>query len=289
MPPRILNRDEDLRLDLRMAHARRHLQAMPRLPTNLRALGAVGRHVHDPGPTARGAVVKAWITRAGSTASHLYYLQHHKGEEGSDAPLYTRMGEGVDVPQFIRDTATDPHQFRFVVSITDAGRLNLQPVVQTLMTRMGDDLGRPLDWVAATHHDTPHKHAHVVVRGRDLRGETLYLMRAYLAHGLRFRAREVATEFLGPVPAVERNQERDKTTALETAMAQEVADAKKGGTPMEDDHSPPKDRNLDSIPDQPTTPALDQPTLMQRLTAVLHQIEARQEARAQDHEQGMEV
>jgi hypothetical protein len=288
MPRRILDRDEELHLDLRLRHMQRVQGSLPRLPQNLRSLGAVGPHVREPGPSARGAIVKGWMAKPVATATHLYYLQHGKGEEGSDARLYSRMGDELDTRTFISDALKDPHQFRFIVSLNDAHRVDMQPYVQTLMKRVEHDLGRPIDWVAATHLDTTHKHAHVVLRGRDAHGKELYLFRQYLHYGLRARAREVATEFLGPVPALERDHERARTKTLGDLIEQHAIDTKKhGGNAMEDDHTPPKDRDLDGIPDQPTTPTLDQPTLMQRLTAILQQIEARQEARAQDHEQGM--
>jgi type IV secretory pathway VirD2 relaxase len=288
MPRRILDRDEDLELDLRLGHIRRAHQHLPRLQQHLRALGAVGPHVREPAPSARGAVVKAWQAHPGGTAAHLYYLQHGKGEEGTDAPLYRRVGDAVDARAFAREALEDPHQFRFVVSVNDAHRINMQPFVQTLMKRVEADLQRPIEWVAATHMDTAHKHAHVVVRGRDARGKELYLFRQYLHYGLRARAREVATEFLGPVPSLEQDQEQARTQALSAIMDQHVLETKKrGGDVMEDDHTPPNDRNLDGVVDQPTTPSLDQPTLMQRLTVVLQQLEARQEARAQNHAQGI--
>lgn len=279
---RFIDRPDAIQIELRMGHMRRMQGKLPRLRMNLRALGAVGPHVRAPGSSARGAVVKVWRASPSATASHLYYLRHGKGEEGTDAALYTREGDVVDAKGFARDAMNDPHQFRFIVSLNDAHRMPLQPYIQALMKRVEADLARPIDWVAATHLDTPHKHAHVVLRGRDLRGKELYLFSHYLHHGLRARAREVATEFLGPVPVQERTHEREQTRALAQVLTQHMHETKKqGGNGMDDDGRPPIDRDLNSTPDQPTTPSTE-PTLLQRLEAILAQITARQATRTQE-------
>jgi type IV secretory pathway VirD2 relaxase len=39
------------------------------------------------------------------------------------------------------------------------------------MARMEEELGTKLDWVAADHRDTAHPHTHIILRGKDDRGE----------------------------------------------------------------------------------------------------------------------
>src|SRR3546814_2546097 len=57
------------------------------------------------------------------------------------------------------------------------------------MTQMEEDLGTKLDWVAVDHFNTGHPHSHVMLRGRDDRGDNLVIAREYISHGIRERAR----------------------------------------------------------------------------------------------------
>jgi type IV secretory pathway VirD2 relaxase len=203
--------DDELRVNLRLGHMRRQQQRRPRLPRNLRQLRAVGRYVPEPRPGSQPVIVKNWITQAGATEDHLRYLQRGKGVDGRDAPLFTSQGRVVDDRRFAQLASQDPHQFRFAISIPDVGHpfLSPAPYVKTVMQQVERDVGRPLDWVGAIHHDTTHLHAHVVLRGKDRDGNALYIQNDYLSHGLRYRAQEIATWMLGPVQSREREQSRD--------------------------------------------------------------------------------
>src|SRR3546814_6398006 len=69
----------------------------------------------------------------------------------------------------------------------------LMPFVRRLMTQMEEDLGTKLDWVAVDHFNTGHPHSHVMLRGRDYRGDNLVIAREYISHGIRERAMRLAT------------------------------------------------------------------------------------------------
>src|SRR3546814_11988739 len=66
------------------------------------------------------------------------------------------------------------------------------------MTRMEEDLGTKLDWVAVDHFNTGHPHTHIILRGRDEKGADLIIARDYISHGLRERACELVDLDLGP-------------------------------------------------------------------------------------------
>jgi hypothetical protein len=66
------------------------------------------------------------------------------------------------------------------------------------MARMEHDLGPRLDWVAADHLDTLHPHSHVVLRGRDERGDSLVIAPDYIRHGMRERLAGLVSLDLGP-------------------------------------------------------------------------------------------
>jgi type IV secretory pathway VirD2 relaxase len=108
----------------------------------------------------------------------------------------------VRAQDFISLCRGDIGQLRFIFSPAAGARVDFQAAVRRLMARMEKDCEMPLAWVAAVHHDTPHRHAHVVVRGVLDSGERLVLTKTYWTHGLEARARGIVTAMLGPTAGV---------------------------------------------------------------------------------------
>src|SRR5690606_20164883 len=87
-----------------------------------------------------------------------------------------------------------------------------------------------LDWVAVDHFNTGHPHTHVVLRGKDERGQDLVIARDYIAHGMRARAQELATLELGPVTELEiqeklrREVDQDRFTSLDRGLLRDAED-----------------------------------------------------------------
>jgi type IV secretory pathway VirD2 relaxase len=160
-----------------------------------RALGARGRR----------AVVKARLVRLGgkglaAARAHLRYVQRDGvSREGERGPLYSAALDAADGKEFLERGAGDRHQFRFIVSAEDGAEYDdLRPLVRRFMARMEEDLGTKLDWVAADHRDTAHPHTHIILRGKDDRGENLVIAPSYIQHGMRERLAELVTLDLGP-------------------------------------------------------------------------------------------
>ena len=157
------------------------------------------------GMRARRAVVKASLIRlqgkAGQIArAHMRYIQRDGvTREGLPGELYDPETDHADGDEFLKRTAGDRHQFRFIVSAEDGAEYpDLKPYVRRLMTQVEQDLGTKLDWVAVDHFNTERPHTHIVLRGVDDRGDNLIIAREYIAHGLRERASELVTLDLGP-------------------------------------------------------------------------------------------
>ncbi len=157
------------------------------------------------GMRARRAVVKASLIRlkgkAGQVArAHMRYIQRDGvTREGSPGELYGPETDRADGDDFLKRTAGDRHQFRFIVSAEDgAGYPDLKPYVRRLMTQVEQDLGTRLDWVAVDHFNTERPHTHIILRGVDDCGDNLIIAREYISHGLRERASELVTLDLGP-------------------------------------------------------------------------------------------
>lgn len=157
------------------------------------------------GMRARRAVVKASLIRlqgkAGQVArAHMRYIQRDGvTREGLPGELYGPETDHADGGDFLKRTAGDRHQFRFIVSTEDGAEYpDLKPYVRRFMGQVEQDLGTKLDWVAVDHFNTERPHTHVVLRGVDDRGDNLIIAREYISHGLRERASELVTLDLGP-------------------------------------------------------------------------------------------
>ncbi|PHR60991.1 MAG: hypothetical protein COA43_04930 [Robiginitomaculum sp.] len=149
--------------------------------------------------------------------AHLKYLQRDgtdfertKDEDGkivegeSKARLYGPHENDVDAKEFLERGEKsfrgrgDKHQFRIIVSPEDGIELgDLTPFTRDLMRKMEQDLNTRLDWVAVNHYDTAHPHSHIVIRGQTDDGKILNIAGDYISQGIRGRAREMATHYLG--------------------------------------------------------------------------------------------
>ncbi|AOE86000.1 relaxase/mobilization nuclease and DUF3363 domain-containing protein [Pseudomonas sp. TCU-HL1] len=185
-------------------------------------------------PNARRVTIKTRLVnlrQAGkrSTLSHLRYIERDGvSREGNPGKAYGPLTDQADVEAFEARGSEDRHQFRFIVSPEDAEQLDdLRTYTRHLMSRMEADLGTGLDWVAVDHWNTDNPHTHIVLRGKDDTGKDLVIARDYIAEGMRNRAAELATEWLGPRTELEiqrtlqREVQQERWTSLDRALLRE--------------------------------------------------------------------
>ncbi len=200
---------------------------------------AAGRAGRGLGANARRVVIKSRfvvLKKVGinSVSTHLRYVERDGvTRDGERGQAYGPDSETVDLKAFEERGKGDRHQFRFIVSVEDAGELeDLRSYTREFMQRMSTDLETGLDWVAVDHWDTDNPHTHIVLRGRagEARekgrgtGQDLVIAPDYMAHGMRARASELATEWLGPCTELEirqgllREVEQERLTSLDRAL-----------------------------------------------------------------------
>ncbi|MDA7085561.1 relaxase/mobilization nuclease and DUF3363 domain-containing protein [Pseudomonas sp. SA3-5] len=185
-------------------------------------------------PNSRRVTIKTRLVnlrQAGkrSTLSHLRYIERDGvSREGNPGKAYGPQTDQVDVEAFEKRGREDRHQFRFIVSPEDAEQLDdLRTYTRHLMSRMEADLGTRLDWVAVDHWNTDNPHTHIVLRGKDETGKDLIIARDYIAEGMRNRAAELATEWLGPRTDLEIQRslqhevQQERWTSLDRALLRE--------------------------------------------------------------------
>ena len=188
-------------------------------------------------PNARRVTIKArlvHLAKAGprSTAAHLRYIEREGVErQGGPGHAYGPTTDTADTAAFEERGREDRHQFRFIVSPEDAEQLDeLRTYTRHLMARMEADLGTRLDWVAVDHWNTDNPHTHVVLRGKDDTGKDLIISRDYIAEGMRHRAAELATEWLGPRTeleiqrAMQHEVDQERWTGLDRTLQRVAVD-----------------------------------------------------------------
>lgn len=189
------------------------------------------------GANARRVTIKARLVnlaQAGprSTAAHLRYIERESVDrQGGAGHAYGPTTDEADTKAFEGRGREDRHQFRFIVSPEDAEQLDdLRTYTRHLMARMEADLGTRLEWVAVDHWNTDNPHTHVVLRGKDDTGKDLIICRDYIAEGMRRRASELATEWLGPRTelelqrAMQREVDQERWTGLDRILQRETGD-----------------------------------------------------------------
>ncbi|MEI9996768.1 MAG: relaxase/mobilization nuclease RlxS [Rhizomicrobium sp.] len=201
---------------------------------------------------SRRVIIKSRIVKlAGkglaAAKAHLRYIQRDGvTRDGQPGQLYDAERVGADGKAFLERGAGDRHQFRFIVSAEDGAEYeDLKPFVRRLMAQMETDLGTKLDWVAVDHFNTGHPHTHVMLRGKDNKGEDLIIARDYISQGMRERAAEIVAFDLGPRPDHEiearlsNEVEQDRFTSLDRSLLrltndEGILDASSGrGSPLE--------------------------------------------------------
>jgi type IV secretory pathway VirD2 relaxase len=165
-----------------------------------------------------------------STEDHENYVKREGVDRnGGRGQLYGAITDHADGDAFAERCSEDRHQFRFIVSPEDAAQLDdLTAYTRDLMAQMERDLGTRLDWVAVNHWDTDNAHTHILLRGKDQNGRDLVIAREYLSHGMRLRAAEIATEWLGPRTELEiresltREVRQERWTSLDRSIQHQL-------------------------------------------------------------------
>ncbi|MBJ7375542.1 relaxase/mobilization nuclease RlxS [Sphingobium sp.] len=184
----------------------------------------------------RRVLVKSRIVRLdrangmNAARAHLRYIQRDGvTRDGASGRLYASIEDEADGRAFLDRADGDRHQFRFIVSPEDGEQYeDLKSLTRRLMLQMEQDLGTRLDWVAADHFNTGHPHTHVILRGKDERGQDLVIARDYITQGIRERAAELVSLDLGPRVDVEienrlrREMNQERLTGIDRRLLRDM-------------------------------------------------------------------
>lgn len=185
-------------------------------------------------------VVKTHVSRhrpgkaRGSLARHASYLGRDSASaDGRPGTFYDAARDAVNAKPEVARWVDDRHHFRVILSPERGADIpDMTAYVRAVMARVEHDLGAKLQWVGINHHNTDNPHAHVVIRGRREDGRDLVIPRQYIAHGMRRRAAEVATELLGERSTDDVHRAREKEvraerfTSLDRTIERHVEDGR---------------------------------------------------------------
>jgi type IV secretory pathway VirD2 relaxase len=166
--------------------------------------------------------------------AHLRYIARAGvGYDGQPTQPYGPETDAADWHEFAAAGRKDRHQFRLIVSPEDGARLtDLRDFTRELMATMERDLVTDLEWIAVDHWDTDNPHTHVVLRGKDEWGKDLIIARQYLTDGMRLRACELSTRWLGLRTEMEilENLKRDVSQEAWTGLDRQLQALARDGT-----------------------------------------------------------
>jgi type IV secretory pathway VirD2 relaxase len=191
------------------------------------------------GPYARRVVVKSRIVnlkQVGPQAvdAHLRYIARGGiSHDGQPMQPYGPDTDAADLQEFAAAGRQDRHQFRFIVAPEDGVELtDLRAFTRELMATVQRDLGTKLEWAAVDPWDTDNPHTHIVLRGKDDQGKDLIIARNYLTEGMRLRACELSTEWLGlrTEREIQQSLQRDVSQERWTGLDRQLQDLAHDGT-----------------------------------------------------------
>lgn len=107
------------------------------------------------------------------------------------------------------ESMTGKH-FKFIIS-PESTRVDTRALVKTLIKRMEKITGYSFLWMAATHTDTNHPHAHLLINGKDTKGKDIYFDRLFISQTMRELSRQICTEMIG-----KRSREEIRTSLLQS-------------------------------------------------------------------------
>lgn len=192
-------------------------KARPVISTQRRVIVKARFAMHGSG---KGAPLKAhvsYLAREGKAAERgepglersVDYLQRADTPGNDQFSFYDRTEVGVDGKAITAGWADDRLHFRLIVSAEDGEALgDIKPFIREVMAGLERKLGTKLEWLAVDHWDTDNPHTHVLVRGRRVDGQDLFIPSKLISSGIREHAQEIVTRVLGPRLEADLRQER---------------------------------------------------------------------------------
>ena len=118
-----------------------------------------------------------------------YYMPQYNKEFVEDKPELFGMSEEEYEKYKV------PLNFKCIIS-PESNDIKLETLVESFIKRVENQTGYKLCWRAAVHNDTEHRHAHVVINGKDKCGEDVFFNKDTIQL-MRLMCSNAATQMIG--------------------------------------------------------------------------------------------
>jgi len=153
-------------------------------------------------PRNQRCAIRVTYTRntvRGQWRAHGRYIERESaaGREGHVGFDHTAGGVHLAARLESWQAAGDERLWKIIISPEFGERVDLSRLSRDLMKQIERDVGMPLEWVAVSHFDTEHPHAHIALRGVGPDRQPIHLKPDYIKHGIRQIAEDLCTRQLG--------------------------------------------------------------------------------------------
>ena len=168
----------------------------------------------------------------GAWKAHGRYLERESaaGKTGGleHERLDSRTGQSLHSIADEWQRAGDTRLFKIIISPEDGGKVDFKATSEDLIRALEERTGERLEWVGIVHRNTDHPHAHIVVRGRSLSGDPLFIQPRVIREVLRNEVQRSLTRQLGPRTVADVMRQRTseitafRVTSADRNMARQV-------------------------------------------------------------------
>ena len=128
-----------------------------------------------------------------SLETHENYIKYYMPQENKDYVVEKPILFGIE--DEVYDKHKVPLNFKCIIS-PEANNIDLETLVESYIKRVEEHTGYKLCWKGCIHNDTNHRHAHVVINGKDLNGEKVFFNKDSIQL-MRLMCSNAATQMIG--------------------------------------------------------------------------------------------
>lgn len=126
-------------------------------------------------------------------ASHDNYIKYYMPQNNKDYVEEKPVLFGITDEEYEKNKV--PLHFKCIIS-PESQDVNLETLVESYIKRVEEHTGYKLCWKGCIHNDTGHRHAHVVINGKDLNGEDVFFNKDSIQL-MRLMCSNAATQMIG--------------------------------------------------------------------------------------------
>lgn len=133
------------------------------------------------------------MSYSNSIDSHNKYIKYYMPQENKDYIEEKPELFGMNEEDY--DKYKVPLNFKCIIS-PESQNINLETLTDSFIKRLEQQTGYKLCWRACIHSDTEHRHAHVVINGKDQNGEDVFFNKETVQF-MRLMCSNAATQMIG--------------------------------------------------------------------------------------------